>query len=211
MTLESSKTLGGVGAILMLIGLIPFVPYTGILDLIGFIILLVGLHGISNFYKESGIFDNALYGFIAAVVGVVAAIIAVIYVIVDTTILKTLLLDIYPGWTYGDWAKLASLTPQTTNIPMGDVTPVIGALLAVLAILWIGLIISTFFDRRSLKMLSTKTNVGLFSTAGLLLFIGAFLTIILIGFVLIWIGILLMAIAFFQIKTQPSAPTAPPP
>jgi len=213
MTLESSKTLGGIGAILLLIGLIPY-SYIGVIALVGFILVLIALHGLADYYKEDGIFNNALYGFIAAIVGVVAAAIAIVYVIFDTSILKTLLEDIYPGWTYGDWSKLPSLTPQTTNIPMSDVTPVLGAIFAVLAILWIFLIISAFFNRRSLKMLSAKASVGLFSTAGLLLIIGAILAIVLIGFVLMWIAVLLIAIAFFQIKSQPEqpvAPAAPPP
>jgi len=210
MTFESSRTLGIVGAVLMLIGFIPFATYVGVIALVGFILILVALHGLGDYYKENGIFNNALYGFIAGIVGVVAAVIAVVYVVLDTSILKTLLADIYPGWKYGDWSKLSGLTPNTSNIPMGDVTAVLGALFAVLAILWIGLIISAFFNRRSLKMLSAKASVGLFSTAGLLLIIGAVLTIVLIGFLLMWIAVLLMLIAFFQMKPQPEQPVTPP-
>ena len=65
-----------------------------------------------------------------------------------------------------------------------------------------------------LKTLSAKASVGLFSTAALLLLIGAFLTIVVIGFILMWIAVLLIAIAFFQIKPQPEQPVAtvtPPP
>ena len=208
MTLESSKTLGCVGAILLLIGTIPFVQYIGVVGLIGFILVLVALHGLANYYKENGIFNNALYGFIAAIVGVVVAVVTAVYVIFYTSILTDFLHKIYPGWN-GSWSSLAGLTPTTSNITVSDVTPVIGAIFGVLAILWIFLIISSFFNRRSLKMLSTKTSVGLFSTAGLLLIIGAVLTIILIGFVLMWIAVLLMAIAFFQIQSQPEQPVTP--
>jgi len=207
-TLESSKTLGCVGAILLLIGTIPFVQYIGVVGLIGFILVLVALHGLANYYKENGIFNNALYGFIAAIVGVVVAVVTAVYVIFYTSILTDFLHKIYPGWN-GSWSSLAGLTPTTSNITVSDVTPVIGAIFGVLAILWIFLIISSFFNRRSLKMLSTKTSVGLFSTAGLLLIIGAVLTIILIGFVLMWIAVLLMAIAFFQIQSQPEQPVTP--
>jgi len=214
MTLESSKTLGGIGAILLFIGLIPFAgPYLGIVALVGFILVLVALHGLANYYKENGIFNNALYGFVAAIVGVVAAVVAAIYVIFYTSILTDFLHKIYPGWN-GSWSSLAGLTPNTSNITLKDVTPVLGAIFSVLAILWIFLIISAFFNRRSLKMLSAKASVGLFSTAGLLLIIGAILTIVLIGVVLMWIAVLLIAIAFFQIKPQPKqpvAPAAPPP
>ncbi len=92
--------------------------------------------------------------------------------------------------------------------------PLLGALFLVLVVLWVFAIVAGFFARRSLKVLSTKASVGLFSTASLLLIIGAFLTIIFIGAILMWIAVLLIAIAFFQIKPQPEQPVAtmaPPP
>lgn len=210
MTLESSKALGGIGSILLLIGVIPFgVPYLGVIALIGFILVLVALHGLANIYKEHGIFNNALYGFIAAIVGVVAAAVAAIYVVFYTSIFTDFLHKIFPGWN-GSWNSLVGLTPTTSNITFNDVTSVLGAAFGLLAILWIFLIISAYFNRRSLKKLATKANVGLFSTAGLLLLIGAVLTIIAIGLLLMWIAVLLMAIAFFQIQPQPEQPVAPP-
>jgi uncharacterized membrane protein len=209
MTFESSKTLGIVGAVLLLIGTIPFAAYIGIIAFVGFILLLVALHGLANYYKETGIFNNALYGFIAGIVGVVATVAAALYVIFDTSILTNFLYKIYPSWN-GKWSSLAGLTANTSNITVSDVTPVLGAMFAVLAILWIFLIISAFFNRRSLKMLSTKSSAGLFSTAGLLLLIGAILAIAFgIGLILMWIAILLIAIAFFQMKPQPEQPAAP--
>lgn len=60
MTFESSKTLGGIGALLMFIGVFPYINYFGIIPLIGAILVLVALHGFARIYKESGIFDNAL-------------------------------------------------------------------------------------------------------------------------------------------------------
>jgi uncharacterized membrane protein len=68
--------------------------------------------------------------------------------------------------------------------------------------------------RRSLKQVSDKSTVGLFGTAGLLLLIGAFLTIVFIGFILMWVAALLIAIAFFQLKSGESIvsqQTPPPP
>jgi len=209
MNLESSRTLGGVGAILLLIGIIPFAaPYTGVVALIGFILVLIALHGLGDYYKENRIFTNALYGFIAAIVGAVAAALTAIYIIFYTSTVTDFLHKIFPSWD-GSWSSLVRQTPTTTNIKPSDIAPVVGAVFLVLAILWIFLIISAFFNRRSLKMLSTKTSVGLFSTAGLLLIIGAFLAIVIIGFVLMWVAVLLMAIAFFQIRPQPEPPVTP--
>ncbi|HYA78229.1 MAG TPA: DUF996 domain-containing protein [Verrucomicrobiae bacterium] len=216
MTLESNKTLGGVGAILILVGSIVTTYTFGVLTLIGVILVFIALNGLANYYKERGIFTNAIYSLVAGIVGVVVAASAALYIVFDTTILKNLLLNIYPTWN-GSWSTLSSLrgmTPNTSNISMSDVTSALGAIFLVLVILWVFAIVAAFFARRSLKTLSSKASVGLFSTAALLLIIGSVLTIIFIGAIIIWIAVLLIAIAFFQIKPQPEQPPAtmaPPP
>jgi uncharacterized membrane protein len=95
------------------------------------------------------------------------------------------------------------MTPVTTNLDFSDVVPFIVAGISVIVILWIFAIVMAFFVRRSLLQVSSKTSVGLFSTAGLLLLVGAALTIILVGAFLIWIAVLLLAVAFLTMKTQP--------
>ena len=50
----------------------------------------------------------------------------------------------------------------------------------------------------------------MFRTAGLLLLLGASLTIVLVGFVLLFIGWILVTVAFFSIKT-PTTPKERPP
>ena len=195
----------------MFIGLIPYgEPSTGIIALVGLILVLVALYGLANIYKERGIFNNFLYGIIAGIVGaVIAGVVIVVYVL---TSLKNLLYQIYPGWN-GNWSKLSGLTPNTSNITISTVSPLLERLLLAFVVLWVFIIIAAFFARLSLKTLSAKTSEGLFSTAALLLFIGAILTIVLIGFLLMWVAVLLIAIAFFQIEAQPEQPvtTAVPP
>jgi uncharacterized membrane protein/ribosomal protein L40E len=63
MNLESDKTLGGIGAILLAI---PF------LNLVGIILLLISMKGMADHYNEDDIFKCALMGFIFGVIGVVA-------------------------------------------------------------------------------------------------------------------------------------------
>ena len=216
MSLESSKTLGGVGAILILVGSLVTTYTFGVLTLIGVILVFIALNGLANYYKERGIFTNAIYSLVAGIVGVVVAASAALYIIFDTTILTSLLQKLYPSWN-GSWSTISSLrgmTPITSNITASDVTSVLGAVFLVLVVLWVFAIVAAFFARRSLKTLSSKASVGLFSTAALLLIIGAVLTIIFIGAILMWIAVLLIAIAFFQIKPQPEQPmttsTSPP-
>ena len=210
MTLETSKTLGGIGAILMLVGIFPFVSYYGIIEIVGAILILASLRGLASYYSESGIFNNALYGVLAGIVGVViTAVAALIFVL---TSLTDLIRQIYPGWN-GDWSTLQGMTPDTANLDPSVIYPLIGGVLAVLVIVWVFAIIAAFFIWRSLKLVSKKTNVGLFGTAGLLLLIGAIIPVL--GLILIWVATLLLAIAFFTMKTteQPMAtsPSPPPP
>lgn len=209
MNLETSRNLGGVGALLIFISVLAFpVPYaTGILGLIGLIILLIGMKGLADYYQTGGIFNNALYAVILAIVGVVAAVgtavVAFFAVLADLGINLANL---------SDPSTLSSeLISQLTNFAADTFVTLIGAIIAIIVILFVFAIVAAFFYRRSLSLLSSKAGVGLFGTAGLLILIGAVLTIIVIGLLLIWIGFLIAAIAFFQIKTQPAQPTSPTP
>jgi uncharacterized membrane protein len=208
MTLESSKTLGGIGAVMMFIGIFPIISYYGIVEIVGAILVVVGLHGLANYYKENRIFSNALYGVLAGIAGVVIA--AVAAAVTVLTSLTDLLKEIYPGWN-GDWSTLQGMTPDTTNINPSAIFPLIAGILVILVIVWVFAIISAFFIWRSLKQVSNKSNVGLFGTAGLLLLVGA--VIPLLGLFLMWISALILTIAFFTLKTQeqPMPPMTPPP
>jgi uncharacterized membrane protein len=198
MTLESSKTLGGVGAILVVIGFLGFFAYgyTALLSLIGIIITLIALKGMADHYNEAGIFNNALYGFITLIIGVVAFIATVIVMI----LMAISNIDI-------DWTNPTAI--QQYFMDMNNLWSIIGTLIAALVVLFIFVIISAIFFRKSLTSLSTKSGEKIFETAGLLWLIGAVLTIILIGFIVIGIAWILIAVGFFSIK--PTAPPQPPP
>jgi uncharacterized membrane protein len=208
MSIETNKALGGVGAILMFIGIIPVISAYAVIELIGLILVMVALYNLASYYTERGIFNNALYGLIAGIVGGVIAAVVVFVAVISS--LTDFLYQIFPTWN-GDWTALSGLTPDVSNLNPTDILPFIGGIFAALAILWIFAIISAFFVRRSLVSLSAKSNVGLFSTAGLLLLIGSVLIIAFgLGLILVWISALLLAIAFFQIKPQqPTSAAAP--
>jgi len=208
MRLETSKNLGGIGALLLFIGAFPYINYYGILDIIGLILILVALHGFGSYYKEEGIFNNALYGVITGIVGVVVA--AAIGIAIVLPNIKDFLMKLFPSWN-GSWSTISSLsgmTPNTSNIAIGDILPFISAAIVVIVILWVFAIVAMYFARRSLKQLSAKTNYGLFSTTGLVLLIGAVLIILFgLGLLLIWISTLILAIAFFRMHPKPEQPT----
>ena len=207
MNLETSRILGGIGALLMFIGVIPYISYFGIVELIGAILVLTALYSLGRYYQEGGIFNNALYGIVTGIVGVVIAVAVGISVVLVN--IQDFLMKLFPSWN-GDWSTIPSLsgmTPNTSNIGIGDIIPFIVGAILIFVIFWVFAIIATFLIRRSLTQLSVKSSVGLFGTAGILLLVGAFLVIVFgLGLILMWIAALILAIAFFRLK-----PTQQPP
>ncbi len=203
MDLQTSKNLGGVGALLLFIG--PLISYAhflaGLLPLIGFILVLIALKSFADHYNDAGIFNNALYGFITGIVGVVAGLGA--FIATALTIIADL------GIT--DWTNAAEWTAAIT---VEAALKLLGAAILALIVIFVFAILTAWFYRKSLGLLASKSGVGLFGTAGLLLLIGAVLTIVVIGLLLIWISFLIIAIAFFSIRpavAEPSIPSTPPP
>jgi uncharacterized membrane protein len=205
MTLESSKNLGGIGAILMFIGVLPYVSFYGIISLVGLILVLVAMYGLANYYRESGIFNNALYGVITAIVGGIVFVAVAVYALFDflTQLGLTIGLGNMTDWVTGltqmDW----------TNIGFSLIGSFAAYILLDLVLLFVFIVITAILLRKSLGLLSAKSGVGMFGTTGTLILVGAILTIIAIGLLLLWIALLLLAVAFFSIRTQQAPP--PPP
>ena len=175
--LGDAKTLGGIGAILLLI--------PGI-SIIGYILILVATKYVSDDLGDKSIFDNMLYAVIAGIVGVAAA-----------------AFIIFTG------AAFSAVTFSESAI---------AGVIVGLAMSWIALIISSIFIRRSYNTMATRLNIGNFRTAGTLYFIGAILTIILVGFIVLLIAAIVQIIAFFAIpdsvpgtQAQPMVGMAPQP
>jgi uncharacterized membrane protein len=205
MSVETSRILGGVGALLMFIGIIPYVSYFGVIELVGLVLVMVALYNFASDYGEGGIFNSALYGLIIGVVGVVISVAVIVVTVLSS--LTDFLHTIFPDWN-GDWTKLSGLTPNMSNLNLDKIMPFLGGIIAAFIIFWVFSIAAAFFIRHSLGKLSAKSSVGLFSTAGLLLLIGALLIIAFgLGLILIWISALLIAIAFFEIRPQQPQPT----
>jgi uncharacterized membrane protein len=193
MTLESSKTLGEIGALLMVIG--PLAGgYTGVIGLVGLILVLVAFNGLADYYKDRRIFTNVLYGVIAAIIG---AVIAVVIVLTAAFGILSVL-----GVSMSNWAGIQTFNWQKfTN--WSAIAPFLVAIVGALIILVVSIVVTAILLRRSLDILSEKSGVRMFATAGLLFLIGAALTIVVIGLVLLWVAQILLAIAFFEIQIPP--------
>jgi uncharacterized membrane protein len=180
--------------------ILPFANQTlflGIIETIGGILVIISLYGFANFYKNKSIFTNALFAGIAATIGII--IVNIITVVKLLALEKELLYQIYPDYN-GDISTIQNLTPDLSNIDISTIMPIITVILLTFVIFCLFATIAAFFTRRSLKELATQSGIKRFTTIGLLLLIGAILSILIIGILLIWITILILAITFFSMK-----------
>jgi uncharacterized membrane protein len=198
MTFETSKTLSGVGSLLIVIGAAAgfAASYSGILTLIGIIMVLIGLNGLANYYKEEGIFKNALYSMIIAIVGCVVS----IGIIAASAV--SALADLGIDWAnIEDWANIGTdVGTVFTDFDFSTIATLLGAILVGVIILFVVMIVAMYFLRKSMNQLSTKSGIGLFGTAGILVLIGAVIPVI--GLLIIWIGFILVTVAFFQLEKE---------
>ncbi len=205
MNLMTSKYLGGFGALLLFIGVIPGINAYGILAVAGLIMILAALYGLAGIYREQGIFNNAIVGTGIGIGGIVVIGVAIFFTLID--LLKTII----PGWN-GDWTALQNVNPAdiSANITFQTIQPFIISFLVGLLLLFVVAVAVAFFFRRSFILVANKNGTSLFTTTGLLILIGGIFTIILIGLLLIWISILLLAVAFFTMRTQTPFPQQTP-
>ncbi|MCW4016964.1 MAG: DUF996 domain-containing protein [Candidatus Bathyarchaeota archaeon] len=209
MDIQTTKTLGGIGALLMLISPLSGFAAGGfgsLLGLVGIILVLIAMKGLADNYNESGIFNNTLYGVILTIVGAVVFVATIVVGAVG--FLSELNLDLDTLST--DPTALSNMDWEAA-IDFSTLGEYIAIILAGLVVLFVFVVIAAIFYRKSLSSLSEKTGVGLFGTTGLIILIGAVLTIILVGFLLLWVALLLLTIAFFSIKTDAVPPPPPPP
>ena len=202
MTLQSNKTLGGVGALLMVISPFLVSGFTLLAGLVGLILVLIAVKGLSDHYKEASIFNNSLYGVILSIVGVVVFVAALF---VTALSFFTNVLGIELSAALSDPTAFSNID-WTEAIVFDNLMAHVAALVGSLAILFIFVAVAAIFYRKSLTTLAEKTGVGRFGTAGLLLLVGAVLTIIAVGFLLIWVTLILLTVAFFQIRAEPPQP-----
>lgn len=185
---SQAKILGGTGSILLLLSLVPRVGF--ILGIIGFALILVAMKLISDALSDRSIFRNMI---IAAVLGIAAII------VVEIVILRA----------------ITRVANYFRNVSTGTAHPalqfgVLAVLLIIgLLIVWVLYLMSAFFLRKSFNEVAQRLNVSLFRTGALVFFIGAALTIIFIGFLLIFVAEILFAISFFSIPDE--IPVSPPP
>ena len=189
-SLSDVKALGGIGAILVLFTAVPTVGWA--LGIAGFVMILVAINRISRLVNDKSIFENMLTAIILAI-GAVA--------VGTVTIVGT----IYRVLGIGTFVGSKFVFPS--SLPPSEFAGLALGVIAGLVVVWALLVASAVFVRKSLTTTSMKLNVGLFGTAGLLYLIGAATAIIAVGFILIFVADILLAVSFFSMKDElPRAP-----
>jgi uncharacterized membrane protein len=178
---EYSKTLAGEGAILLLLSLVPYAGW--VLGIIGIVLLLRGMKELSNYYQDEEIYKNALTGVKYYIIAIIAAGVAVAAITIGV-------------WTATGFTFTSGFVP-TVAFGVGII-----AFLAGLIIAFIFYILAASHLRRTFNTLAQKSGEESFNTAGTLLWIGALLSIILVGLVLIFVAWIFATIGFFAMKPK---------
>jgi uncharacterized membrane protein len=190
--------MGGVGSILVLLS---FVPYVGFLfGLAGLVMVLLAVKQISEVVNDGEIFRNVLMAVILQIVGSAISVFVVIgffFAFIGSQVVMAPFGPSFDG--FGGPGILGA----------GAVMAVLGSLLAGLIAMWIILIIAARFLRKGYEGIADKTGTKTFRTVGRWYYYGAWLAIVLVGFVLILIAAILQIVAFFSLpESPPDQPTA---
>jgi uncharacterized membrane protein len=172
--------LAGEGAILLLLGLVPTVGW--VLGIVGIVLLLKATKELSYYYQDESIYQNTLTGLKYYIVALIAAAVAIGVGVVSFT-------------TMGLFSGAAP------SLALGFVGGV-AAILVGLIIAFVFYLLAAIHLRKVFETLSQKTGESSFTTAGTLLLVGAALTIIGIGLILILIAWIFATIGFFSMKPK---------
>ncbi len=137
-----------------------------------------------------------------SIVGYILTLIAVKYIsddLQDKTIFDNMLYAVITGIVGVAVGFFILLGGMASSAFTGGMSALAGTF-GFLAVAWIVLIISAIFVRRAFGTMATKLGVGTFRTAGTLYLIGAALTIILVGFIILFVAYIFQIVSFFSIK-----------
>jgi len=148
MDMKTSRILGIIGALFMVIGFLPTIG--GILMLIGLIFVIIAIKGYGDFYKDNSIFNNTIYTIVFEIIGVVVFVGVFIYGAFE--FLSSLGIEnIYElsSWTQIDWQNA---------IDINNILPFVGAIVLGLVILFAFTVIASLYWNRILYWRNTYNH-----------------------------------------------------
>jgi uncharacterized membrane protein len=148
------------------------------------------MKGLAEYYIEPKIFKNSLYAFaVSTGAGIISLITTSIFI---APIMDQLYAYINSQGTSG------SLPPTSIFFSLFQVFAFIWLVISVIGIL------NGFFYRRAFYALAEKSGEQNFKQAGLFMFIGGVLTIIFVGGLIFFIGLIFAVLGFFHMKPKDS-------
>jgi uncharacterized membrane protein len=190
--LGQAKILGGIGALLSLLILVPSVgPLIG---LVGLVLVFIAVKYIAEETKNHSIFQNYLMSFIFTIIALGAVIVIMIV----------------SFGVSGGFSWITSLQGQNItdfNSFWTSFGALIGGCIVALIVAWILLILATLYLRKSYNSIAEHTKVDLFKTTGLVYFIGAITLIAIVGVFILIVAKILEIVAFFTLPENLPATT----
>ena len=127
-SLSQAKTIGGVGSILLLLGIVPAAG--PVLVIAGFVLVLIAVKYISDTANDKSIFNNGLISIVAGIAGVIVGIVVGI---------AGVLSFFGPGMFQGNMSPGQFRPGDFMNMNF------LGPIIAGLVIVWIAIMISAVF------------------------------------------------------------------
>ncbi|MCW4029998.1 MAG: DUF996 domain-containing protein [Candidatus Bathyarchaeota archaeon] len=172
---EYCKTLAMEGSILLILGVVPYVGW--VLGIVGIFLLVRAMREFASYYQDNSIYHNAVGGIKYYIVALIAL-----------------------GVSGAGFIVGLVVTDIVSPLSVGNVVGVtVGAVFLVVAFIFY--ILAAARLRKTFNALAQKTGEHSFATAGMLLWIGSILTIIVIGLLLIFIAWVFAIVGFFSMKS----------
>ena len=172
----------------------------GAIAFAGYVLFVVSMHRLSQYYNEPSIFKNTLYAFIINIVT------GITFIAIEVAFIGNLLRNVPQTST-----QTTAATPIPTFPPAANfIVQYIIALLVLVAVALVLGVISAVLYMRAFNKLGEKSGVDSFKTAGLLYLIGTVLTIVGVGVLLVWIAWIFAALGFHSLKPSSSLSTFSP-
>ena len=171
---ESNKILGGVGALLTAIGsLVLFSGAVGIVGIVGMILVLISLRGLADDFKDHSIYRTSVIGFLFGILGILIAIVV--------------------------FAAFSFFSGFIFAHPIVGVLGILGAIVG-WGLMFVFFLVSGIFYKIGFNVLASKSREGVLRTGSLLLLIGSILTIVFVGFFVLFIAWILISVGLFSLK-----------
>lgn len=217
MEMKNIKLLGGIGVLLAVLTVIPGLGI--IAGIAGLVLVFLSISEMSKLTKNKNIYNNFLVSFILGIVGAVLGGLAIIGMVARRFFRGMLgygyILPYsrYPNFNLGIRRHPFEVPFYNFGISRNlGIGLLIG--LAIFGLILYGILVArSYYLKKSYEEIAKETGVEHFKTAGNLMFFGSILSIVLVGFLIYFIGFVFEVVAFFSLpdKLEVHAEEPPPP